>query len=117
MVIQIKAIGRPGLYELKQHKPWSDEELSKLLGRREKAKFRSLQNPIQINGDNMNNIRREVSRTFRTIRREYLKNKINELETNSKNRDGYLLVSCAVYLVEVYRCFRGAYCFCHQGNE
>jgi hypothetical protein len=30
---------------------------------------------------------REASRTFRTKKREYLKNKINELETNSKNRN------------------------------
>jgi hypothetical protein len=40
-----------------------------------------------VNGDNMDNIRLEASRTFRIKRRVYLKNKINELETNSKNKN------------------------------
>jgi hypothetical protein len=40
-----------------------------------------------VNGDNMDNIRREASRNFRTKKREYLKNIINELETNSKNKN------------------------------
>jgi hypothetical protein len=35
----------------------------------------------------MDNVRREASRTFRTKKREYLKNKINELETNSKSKN------------------------------
>jgi hypothetical protein len=35
----------------------------------------------------MDNIRREASRNFRTKKRDYLKNKINELETNSKNKN------------------------------
>jgi hypothetical protein len=46
-----------------------------------------LQNPGQINGDNLQNLRRETSRTFRKKRREYLKSKINELETNNKNKN------------------------------
>jgi hypothetical protein len=40
-----------------------------------------------VNGDNMDNVRREASRTFRTKKREYMKNKINVLETNSKNKN------------------------------
>jgi hypothetical protein len=40
----------------------------------------------KINGDNLNNVRREASRHFRNKKREYLKDKINELETNSKKR-------------------------------
>jgi hypothetical protein len=40
-----------------------------------------------VNGDNMGNVRREASRNFRTKKREYLKNKINELETHSKNKN------------------------------
>jgi hypothetical protein len=43
-----------------------------------------LQNPSQISGDNLQNLRRETSRTFRNKRREYLKGKSNELETNNK---------------------------------
>jgi hypothetical protein len=43
-----------------------------------------LQNPRQTNGDNLQNLRRETSRIFRNNKREYLKGKINELETNNK---------------------------------
>jgi hypothetical protein len=39
-----------------------------------------------VNGDNMDNVRREASRTFRK-KREYLKHKINELETNRKEKE------------------------------
>jgi hypothetical protein len=46
-----------------------------------------LQNPSQINGDDLQNLRRETSRTFRNKNREYLKGKINELETNNKNKN------------------------------
>jgi hypothetical protein len=46
-----------------------------------------LQNPNQINGDNLKNLRSETSRTFRNKKTEYLKGKINELETNNKNKN------------------------------
>jgi hypothetical protein len=46
-----------------------------------------LQNPSQVNGDNHQNLRCETSRTFRNKKREYLKGKINELETNNKNKN------------------------------
>jgi hypothetical protein len=39
----------------------------------------------QSNKANLNNVRRETSRHFRNKKREYLKGKINELATNSKN--------------------------------
>jgi hypothetical protein len=39
-----------------------------------------------VNGDNMDNVRCEASRTFRTKKREYLKNKINELEKTLRIR-------------------------------
>jgi hypothetical protein len=42
-----------------------------------------LQDPSEINGDNLNNIRREASRHFRNRKREYLKDKIDELVTNT----------------------------------
>jgi hypothetical protein len=35
-----------------------------------------------VNEDNLNNMRLEVSRHFRNKKREYLKDKINELEPN-----------------------------------
>jgi hypothetical protein len=36
-------------------------------------------------GGNLPNVRREASRHFRNKKKKYLKAKINELETNSKN--------------------------------
>jgi hypothetical protein len=46
-----------------------------------------LQDPSEIKGDNLNRVRREASRLSRNKKREYLKNKINELATNSKNKN------------------------------
>jgi hypothetical protein len=46
-----------------------------------------LKNPSQTNGDNLQNLRRETRITFRKKKTEYLKGKINELETNNKNRN------------------------------
>ena len=40
--------------------------------------------PSQSNVDNLNNVRRDASRHFRKKKKEYLKAKIVELETNSK---------------------------------
>jgi hypothetical protein len=46
-----------------------------------------LQDPSEISGDNLNNVRRQASRHFRNKNREHLKDKINELATNSKNKN------------------------------
>jgi hypothetical protein len=46
-----------------------------------------LQDPSVVNEDNLSNVRREASRNFRNKKREYLKDKINELESNSKNKN------------------------------
>jgi hypothetical protein len=46
-----------------------------------------LQNPRQINGNSLQNLRRETSRIFRNKKREHLKGKINELEINDKNKN------------------------------
>jgi hypothetical protein len=46
-----------------------------------------LQDPREVNGDNLNNIRHETSRHFRNKKREYLKDKVDELATNSKNKN------------------------------
>jgi hypothetical protein len=76
-----------GNYDLKQHKPWFDEECSKLLDQRKQAKLQLLQNPSQTSGDNLNSLGCETSRTSKNKRREYSKEKINELETDSKNKN------------------------------
>jgi hypothetical protein len=46
-----------------------------------------LQDPSEINGNNLNNVRCEASKHFRNKKREYLKDKILELATNSKNKN------------------------------
>jgi hypothetical protein len=45
-----------------------------------------LQHPSQINGNNLQNLRHETSRKFTKKKRECLKDKINEPETNNKNK-------------------------------
>jgi hypothetical protein len=66
--IKISAKESLGYYELQQRKPWFNDECTKLIYRRKQAKLQWLQNPSQVNGDNMDNVRREASRTFRTKR-------------------------------------------------
>jgi len=69
---------------LKQNKPWFDEECLDLLDQRKRAKMQLIQDGIQNNVDNLNNVRREVSRHFRNKKKAYFIAKFNELETNSK---------------------------------
>jgi hypothetical protein len=52
----------------------------------QQAKLQWLQNPHQIDGDNLRNLTSDTSRTFRNKEREYLKGKINEIETNNNKK-------------------------------
>jgi hypothetical protein len=72
---------------LKKHKPWFDEACLELVDQRKEATLQWLQDPIEINWDNLNNVRHEASRRFRSKKREYLKDKINELAMNSKKKN------------------------------
>jgi hypothetical protein len=59
-----------------------------------------LQDPSEINGDNLKTVRLEASRYFRNEKREYLKDKINELATNSKNKNiRYLYLLAASHTI------------------
>jgi hypothetical protein len=49
---------------------------------RKHAKLQWLQDPSAITGDNLNNLKH-----FRNKKREYLKDKINVLATDSKNKN------------------------------
>jgi len=69
---------------LKQNKPWFDEECFGYLEQRERAKIQWVQDPIQSKVDNLNNVRREVSRHFRNKKKPYLRAKFEELETMCK---------------------------------
>jgi hypothetical protein len=83
--IKISAKESLSHFELKNHKPWFDEGCPKLLDQMKQAKLQWLQARSEINGDKLNNARREASRYFKNGKKEYLKDKINELATNSKN--------------------------------
>jgi uncharacterized protein YaaR (DUF327 family) len=50
------------------------------------AKLQWLQDPSEINGDNLNTARCKTSKYFRNKKREYLKDKINELARNRRER-------------------------------
>jgi hypothetical protein len=63
--IKISAKEGLGYIELKKYRPWFDEGCPKLLDQRKQADLQWLQDPSEINGDNMNNLRREASRHFR----------------------------------------------------
>jgi hypothetical protein len=52
-----------------------------------RSKETVLEDPGKINGINLNNIRRKASRHFRNRKREYLKDKINEVASNSRNKN------------------------------
>jgi hypothetical protein len=58
-----------------------------LVDPRKQAKLQWLQDPSEANEDNLSNVWREASRHSRSKKREYLKDKINELESNSKNKN------------------------------
>ena len=73
-----------GMHEWKQHKPWFDEECLGFLDQRKQTKMQWVQDPCQSNVDNLNSVRREVSRHFRNKKTEYLRAKIEELEAISK---------------------------------
>jgi hypothetical protein len=49
-----------GYHRLKHNKSWFHYECSKLLYQRKQAKLQWLQNPSQINGDNLQNLRSET---------------------------------------------------------
>ena len=55
-----------GLHRLKQHKPTFDEECLGFLDQSKQAKMQWLQDPNQSNVDNLNNVRHEASRHFKT---------------------------------------------------
>ena len=57
------------MHEMKQHKPWFDEEYLGILDQRKQAKMQWVQDPSQSNADNPNNVRRDASRHFRKKRR------------------------------------------------
>jgi len=63
-----------GLQELKQHKPWFDEECLGVLDQRKQAKMQWVQDQSHSSVDNLNNAGRVASRHFRNKKKVYLRN-------------------------------------------
>jgi hypothetical protein len=82
--IRISAKESIGFCDSKSNKAWFNEECLKLVDGRKQAKLQWLQDPSVVNEDNLRNVRREASRHFRNKKREYLKDKINEIQLYSK---------------------------------
>jgi hypothetical protein len=61
--------------------------MHRIIDQRKRAKLHWLQDPSEINGGNLNNVRHEAIRHFKNKKKEYLKDKINELAVNSKNKN------------------------------
>ena len=79
--MNIKISAKP---EVKQHKPWFDDECLGFLDQRKQAKMQWVQDPNHSYVDNVNNLRHEPSRHCMHKKKEYLAAKIDELENNSK---------------------------------
>jgi hypothetical protein len=85
--IKISAEENLGYCEPKHLTRWFDDECSKLSDRRKQGKLEWLQDPREANEDDLSDVRREANRHFRNKKQKYLKDKINELESNSKNKN------------------------------
>jgi len=72
------------MHELKQNKPWFEEECLGFFDQRKQAKLQWVEDPGQSNVDNLNNVRHEASRHFRNKKKACLRDKFEELKTNSK---------------------------------
>jgi hypothetical protein len=62
--IKISAKVSLGYFELTKHKTWFSGGCSKLADQRKQAKLKWLQEPSEINRDNLTNVRCEASRYF-----------------------------------------------------
>jgi hypothetical protein len=69
---------------LKKHKPWFDEECLYFSDQRKQATIRWAQETNQSNDNNIKKCKTWSKKTFQEHKKEYLKAKLDELETNSK---------------------------------
>jgi hypothetical protein len=75
-----------GYYQLNQHKPWCDKQCSKSVDERTQAELQWLQDPRELNGNDLSNIRCEDTRQFTNNKREYLKDKLTSLQQTVRRR-------------------------------
>ena len=67
--IQTSAKESLGLHELKENRPWFDEECLDFLDQRKQAKMQWMQDPSQSNVDNLNNVSVKLADISGTKRR------------------------------------------------
>ena len=70
-----------------KNKPWFDDECADLVKQRQQARIKWLQDPNQINAEAYSELKRRTSSTFRSKKRVYMKEKINEIGKNNANKD------------------------------
>jgi DNA repair ATPase RecN len=63
--VKISAQESLGYCESKEHTPGFNEECSKLVDRRKQAELQWLQDPSEVNEDNLSNVMREANKHFR----------------------------------------------------
>jgi hypothetical protein len=82
--------GSLGYYKLKKHKPWFNEGCSESSDQRKQTRLQWLQDPSEINGNNLNIVRLEASRHIRkkreTIREEKLMSLQRTIRTITSER-------------------------------
>ena len=84
--IKSAAKGKVGVLETHRNKPWFDQEYLELVNKRKQSKLLWLQNPNYQTAEDFSNVRCDICRTFKKKKRDYLKEKVNKLEENSKNK-------------------------------
>ncbi|PSN55555.1 hypothetical protein C0J52_12130 [Blattella germanica] len=73
--------------ETRQSRKWFDDECADMVNKRKLAKMNWMREPNEQNSEQLCSIRRETTRFLKNKKREYLKEKINDLEINAKNRN------------------------------
>ena len=64
-----------------------DQECSELPNNRKQAKLLWQQNPNDQTAEDFSNLKRNTCRTFKKMKRDYMKAKVNKLEENSNNKN------------------------------
>ncbi|PSN48471.1 hypothetical protein C0J52_11717 [Blattella germanica] len=85
--IKLSASESVGLLNKRQSRKWFDDECADMINKRILAKMNWIREPNEQNSEQLCSIRRETTKFLKNKKREYLKEKINDLEINAKNRN------------------------------
>ncbi|PSN44834.1 hypothetical protein C0J52_16203 [Blattella germanica] len=76
-----------GLLKKRQSRKWFEDECADMVNKRKLAKMNWMREPNEQNSEQLCSIRLETTIFLKNKKREYLKEKINDLEINAKNRN------------------------------